>query len=141
MMRPPPRSTLFPSPPLFRPPIILATSAGSPGEAAKCRTLGFSGYLTKPVMGEELIEAIGRVLGGLAVGHVDTFVTRHSMGEDRRRFRVLLAEDDPINRLMILRTLEKRGHYVVAVENGMQVLETLEDESFDIILLDIQMPV
>jgi CheY-like chemotaxis protein len=121
-------------------PIIVLTSAGRTGDAARCRALGISGYLTKPVMGGELLEAIRAVFEGITVGQPNTFVTLHSLREERQRLRLLLAEDNPVNRSMIARMLEKRGHHVRAVEDGRQVLAALEIEQFDLILMDVQMP-
>jgi len=121
-------------------PIILLTSAGRHGDAARCRALGVSGYLTKPVMSEELIGAIRTVFGGHAAGKDDTFVTRHSLQENRSRLRLLLAEDNPVNRGMIAHMLEKRGHFVQGVEDGHDVLQALEAHTFDLILMDVQMP-
>jgi CheY-like chemotaxis protein len=121
-------------------PIIILTSSGQPGDAARCRAQGLSGYLTKPVMSSELLEAIRAIFGGVRAGRPDTFVTRHSLREERGRVRVLLAEDHSVNRIMITRMLEKCGHAVHGVENGRQVLEALEAGEFDLVLMDLQMP-
>jgi CheY-like chemotaxis protein len=67
-------------------------------------------------------------------------VTRHSLREGRSRLRVLLAEDNAVNQLLAVRLLEKCGHEVVVAENGRKALETLDRESFDLVLMDIQMP-
>jgi two-component system, sensor histidine kinase and response regulator len=53
---------------------------------------------------------------------------------------VLLAEDNPVNQRLAARLLEKRGHRVVVAANGLEALEMLERESFDIVLMDVQMP-
>ena len=80
-------------------------------------------------MSRELIEAVQAVFSGLAAGREATFVTRHALNENRSRLRLLLAEDNAINRSMIARMLEKRGHYVHPVEDGRDVLRALEAES------------
>ncbi|MEO5616613.1 MAG: response regulator, partial [Candidatus Eisenbacteria bacterium] len=121
-------------------PIILLTSAGRRGDAARCRMLGIAGYIPKPVMSGELIEAIRAVFEGLAAGQPSTLVTRHSLRESSNRLRLLLAEDNPVNRSMIVRMIEKHGHHVRAVEDGCEALAALEAESFDLILMDVQMP-
>jgi len=64
---------------------------------------------------------------------------RHTR-DSQRPLRVLLAEDNPVNRLVLVRLIEKRGHRVVAVENGREALAALEQDSFDLVLMDIQMP-
>ncbi|AGW14181.1 putative signal transduction histidine kinase with CheB and CheR activity [Megalodesulfovibrio gigas DSM 1382 = ATCC 19364] len=60
--------------------------------------------------------------------------------EDERRLSILVAEDDPVNRVFTVRMAEKLGHRVVAVVNGQEVLEALGTDEFDLILMDIQMP-
>jgi two-component system, sensor histidine kinase and response regulator len=122
-------------------PIIILTSAGRPGDAARCRTMGVSGYLSKPFLGSELLEAIQALFGGIAAGNKDTFVTRHTYRESRSRLRLLLAEDNPVNRVMITHMLEKRGHVVTAVEHGRDALAALDAGAFDLVLMDVQMPV
>jgi CheY-like chemotaxis protein len=70
-------------------------------------------------------------------------VTRHSLREARRKLRILLAEDNPVNQALVMRLLEKRGHTVEVAANGKKVLEALERNSaprFDLILMDMQMP-
>jgi PleD family two-component response regulator len=70
-------------------------------------------------------------------------VTRHSLWEARRKLRILLAEDNPVNQAPVMRLLERRGHTVEVVANGKKVLEALERNSvprFDLILMDMQMP-
>ena len=67
-------------------------------------------------------------------------VTRHSLREERRPLRILLAEDNVVNQKLASRVLEKHGHSVVTAANGRQALERLENESFDLVLMDVQMP-
>ena len=124
----------------LRTPILLLTSVGCAGDAARCRALGIAGYLTKPVTGAELFEAIGTVIGLAGAGRAEALVTRHLLKEDRARLRLLLAEDNAVNRGMIARILEKRGHSVLAVEDGVQVMAALEQETFDVVITDLQMP-
>jgi signal transduction histidine kinase/CheY-like chemotaxis protein/ligand-binding sensor domain-containing protein len=56
------------------------------------------------------------------------------------KLKILLAEDNPINRKLVVRLMDKRGHEVVAVENGLQAVEKVEQERFDLVLMDVQMP-
>jgi two-component system, sensor histidine kinase and response regulator len=121
--------------------VIMLTSAGLRGDAARCRELGIKAYLTKPIKRSSLLQAIKIVLG--SQGEVEenpAVVTIHSLRENRRRLRILLAEDNAVNQILAVRLLEKRGHEVVVAGNGSDALEALEMQIFDVMLMDIQMP-
>jgi signal transduction histidine kinase/DNA-binding response OmpR family regulator len=120
--------------------IIMLTSGGQRGDAAHCRELGLAGYLTKPVGHSELLEAILRVAGENSSESAPVLVTRHSLREVTNPFRILLAEDNLVNQKLAMRVLEKRGYSVDTAGNGIEVLKKLDNESFDLILMDIQMP-
>lgn len=62
------------------------------------------------------------------------------MADAPNGFRILLADDNPLNRDLARRLLEKRGHSVAVVENGREALECLERETFDVVLMDLEMP-
>ena len=121
--------------------VMMLTSAGQAGDAARCRELGVAAYLTKPVAQEELLPAILAVLEErepkMAASRL---VTRHSIRESGRHLRILLAEDNAINQLLATRMLEKQGYAVTLANNGKEALSALEREKFDVVLMDIQMP-
>ena len=102
--------------------------------------LGVAGYLKKPIAGRDLLEAIRAVLGMPTEEREKSLITRHSLRESRRRLHILLAEDNEANRRLGIHLLNKRGHRVVAVENGREVLTALENDHFDLILMDLEMP-
>ncbi len=121
--------------------IMMLTSGGQRGDADRCRQLGISAYLSKPVRQWELREAILRVLGLRPQrGESSRLVTRHSLQETPKRLRILLAEDNAVNRELTLRILSKRGHSVHVAVNGKLAVEALEAQAFDVILMDVQMP-
>jgi PAS domain S-box-containing protein len=120
--------------------IMMLTSAGQRGDAARCRETGLEGYLTKPVGQSELLDAVLRVAGSKRPEAMPVLVTRPSLREEGRSLRLLLAEDNVVNQLLATRLLEKQGHKVVTVGNGRALLERLEKETFDLVLMDIQMP-
>ena len=118
--------------------IILLTSVGQKGDAARCREMGISGYLTKPVKQVELYDAIMMVLGHpTGENHV---ITRHTVHEARNKLDILLAEDNIVNQKLAVKILEKRGHRVVVASNGKKAIQKLEARHFDLILMDVQMP-
>lgn len=123
--------------------IMMLTSAGHRGDAERCQKLGVSAYLLKPIRQSELREAIAKVLGARQQEGMIPLVTRYSLGDARDRseiLRILVAEDNLVNQRLVVRLLEKRGHRVVVAANGKDALEALERETFDIILMDVQMP-
>jgi PAS domain S-box-containing protein len=123
--------------------IMMLTSAGHRGDAERCQKLGVSAYLLKPIRQSELREAIAKVLGAREQEGMIPLVTRYSLSDARDRseiLRILVAEDNLVNQRLVVRLLEKRGHRVVVAINGKEALAALEKESFDIVLMDVQMP-
>jgi CheY-like chemotaxis protein len=123
--------------------ITMLTSGGQREDAARCKDLGVAGYLLKPIRQSELQRAISKVLGAKREESTAPLVTCRSL-EDAARMgsplRLLVAEDNAVNQLLLTRLLEKRGHHVVVVATGRAALEALEKESYDLVLMDIQMP-
>jgi PAS domain S-box-containing protein len=119
-------------------PVVAIPVAGERGDAARFRTAGVAAYLTKPVSPGELLDAVRLVTSNRM--RPDVLVTKHWLRERRPRLRLLLADDSPTNRMLAVRLLEKRGHQVVAVENGLQAVEAVQESSFDAVLMDVQMP-
>jgi two-component system, sensor histidine kinase and response regulator len=120
--------------------IIMLTSAGERGDASRCVNLGIAAYLLKPIKQSELLFTLSQVLHGPQRLEGQTLITRHSIRESKLRLRVLLAEDNPVNQKVASKMLERMGHTVSIAENGLEVLSALEKQSFDLILMDIQMP-
>jgi two-component system sensor histidine kinase/response regulator len=123
--------------------IMMLTSAGHRGDAARCQALGISAYLLKPIRQSELKVAIARILGAAEHNDELPLITRYSLGdagEASRSLRILLAEDNPVNQRLAVRMLEKRGHRVAVSCNGREALEALAADAFDLILMDVQMP-
>jgi two-component system, sensor histidine kinase and response regulator len=87
-----------------------------------------------------LLDAILTSLGASSPVRAGQLVTVHSMRENRRPLRILLAEDNVVNQTLATRLLEKRGHSVVLAVNGREAVDTWKRERFDLILMDVQMP-
>ena len=123
--------------------IMMLTSAGHRGDAARCQELGVSAYLLKPIRQSELREAIARVLGARGQNGAIPLITRYSLGDARDPdtiLRILVAEDNLVNLQLATRLLEKRGHRVAVAGNGREALDAIEKEDFDLVLMDVQMP-
>ncbi len=119
--------------------IMMLTSAGHLGDAARCRELGISAYLVKPIRQGELLQAICNVLN-LSTQKKAPLVTRHTLRELRNRSRILLAEDNAINQALAVRLLEKRGYMVSVAVNGRETLAAYDNNNIDLVLMDVQMP-
>jgi PAS domain S-box-containing protein len=121
--------------------VIMLTSAGRRGDAAKCRELGISGYLVKPVKQADILDAVMLALGRPRTIKGETAViTSHTLREVREMLKILLAEDNPVNQKLAVKILERRGYSVVIAENGAAAVGLWEKDPFDLILMDVQMP-
>ncbi|MBT8212898.1 MAG: response regulator, partial [Acidimicrobiia bacterium] len=117
-------------------PVVLLTSSGQRGDAARCRDLGIPAYLTGTPTSRDLIDTFAEVLVG-----TPTLITRHWLRERRKSLRVLIADDSPTNRMLATLMLEKEGHSVVGTVNGADAVAALTREPFDVVLMDVHMPV
>jgi two-component system sensor histidine kinase/response regulator len=121
--------------------IMMLTSAGHQGDAARCRELGVAAYLLKPIRQSELCEAIARTVGAHVQEDAPPVITRFSVQLDpTTSLHILLAEDNLVNQRLAMRLLEKRGHQVVVAANGREALQALAKETFDLVFMDVQMP-
>ena len=120
--------------------LLMLSSAGQRGDAARCREVGISGYLSKPVTQSELREAILTAVGASRTPERQALVTRHLLRESQRRLRILLVEDNPVNRRLATAVLAKHGHSTAEALDGIEALEALAREDFDVVLMDVEMP-
>jgi CheY-like chemotaxis protein len=120
---------------------MMLSSAGQRGDAARCRELGVSVYLTKPIKQSDLLDAIVTALHASSAEPRKLLLRPQlPVPETRQRLRILLAEDNVINQRVATGILAKRGHSIVVAGNGKEALAALEQEAFDLLLMDIQMP-
>ena len=124
--------------------IILLTSASRSGDTQRCRELGVSSHLMKPVKQSALLDAIA-VAVGLAVMEdrpLKPSSTPEQQGGEAgfKPLQVLLAEDNPVNQKFAVRVLEKKGHNVEVANNGKEALDAWRNGTCDVILMDVQMP-
>jgi two-component system sensor histidine kinase/response regulator len=121
---------------------VMLTSGGQRGDGQRCKELGIAAYLIKPIQQSDLLEALLRVLGSRPdAAKPVQLVTRHSLREARMPLRILLAEDNVVNQRLAVRLLEKQGHMVFLASDGVKALEAMEKDSFDLVFMDVQMPV
>jgi CheY-like chemotaxis protein len=121
--------------------VLMLSSSGLRGDGERCRQVGIAAYLTKPFKQSELLDAILTALGTLPQSEPDPkLITRHSLRESGNSLRILVAEDNAVNQMLALRLLEKRGHKVRVAANGKLALEYLDQDLYDLVLMDVQMP-
>jgi signal transduction histidine kinase/DNA-binding response OmpR family regulator len=122
--------------------IMMLTSLDQDSQLARCNDLGLDVYLVKPVGQSELLAAIRVVLGTKSREKAAAVEATPRVAEtSARRLNILLVEDNHINQRLALGVLEKRGHTVEVAGNGRLAVESLEQKRFDIVLMDVQMPV
>jgi len=121
--------------------IMMLTSGGQGSDAARCRELGVAAYLIKPVRKVELLQSILDAMGMRSPEQSNAPIMNLALAtENHRHLRILLAEDNAVNQRLAARLLEKRGYAVVVAGTGKEALSRLKEQSFDLVLMDIQMP-
>ncbi len=122
--------------------IVMVSSGGRPGDAARSREIGIAGFLTKPATPTELRDVLARVLQPAPTGEASAeSVTRPLIKERPHARKVLLVEDNPVNQAVAEGMLLKLGYDVCVVQHGQEALERLDAEPFDLVFMDMQMPV
>ncbi|MCW5890813.1 MAG: response regulator [bacterium] len=128
-------------PTLATTPLVVLSSAGLCPDAERARELGVAAYLTKPVKSGDLLRAVQQATGAAAPSSAAALAAAAPPLEPPERpFDVLLAEDNPVNRLVAVKLLERLGHRVTAVEDGVAAVEALGARRYDVVLMDVQMP-
>ena len=129
-------------------PLILLTALGKRGDGKLAQHAGFNGYLTKPIRHQQLQQCLLMILGSdqqapsSTTSPSTTLITRHTVEEARaqKQIHILLAEDNVVNQKVAVRMLQKIGYRVDVVENGQEAVEAIDRTSYDLVLMDCQMP-
>jgi signal transduction histidine kinase/CheY-like chemotaxis protein len=125
--------------------VMMLSSSGEYGDHARCAELGIAVYLTKPVYAGDLLAAIERAVGvkpsAAALPGVKSAAGGLALGAEGPRARILLVEDNVVNQQVASRLLTRRGHHVTIAPDGSEALARLDQETFDLVLMDLQMPV
>jgi PAS domain S-box-containing protein len=128
---------------LRRTPIVMLTSAGHPDEVTRCRRMGIAAHLVKPVKQSDLLDTFVMLFGASARRPRRRASAAKASQQAGHALRVLVAEDNQVNRKLVTTLLEKRGHDVSAVENGRAAVTSIDAAgpgAFDVVLMDLQMP-
>ncbi|HEY7496876.1 MAG TPA: response regulator [Vicinamibacterales bacterium] len=121
------------------PTIMMLTSSDRIGDAARCRKMGIATYLVKPVRQSALRQAIVKAISRPAASAEQSSSARKPV-EKGPALRILLAEDNVVNQKVAIGILEKAGHTVTVANNGVEALSALGALTFDLVLMDMQMP-
>lgn len=123
---------------------IMLTSLAVKGDAQRMQEAGFNAYLTKPIKTRQLTDCLKMAVGKTTEKNPDSqILTRFSVMEQYniRKARLLVVEDNVVNQKVALKMLEKSGFHADAVSNGREALDSLRRIPYDLVLMDIQMPV
>jgi two-component system sensor histidine kinase/response regulator len=123
--------------------IMMLTSGGQGDDSVRCEKLGVATCLLKPIRESDLRGAIARALAGIPGNGGIPCTTRpasKNQPDPADALRILVAEDNPVNQLLLTRLLEKRGHSVKVAGNGRLALDCTEEVSYDLLFMDVQMP-
>jgi signal transduction histidine kinase/CheY-like chemotaxis protein len=121
--------------------IMMLTSSGQKADAAKCRDIGINAYLIKPVRRMDLRRAILSTMDSTYRSSERPAIRQAAMQQfPCRKLSVLLVEDNVVNQCVARKILENRGHTVTVAAHGREALDLIESHSFNLILMDVQMP-
>lgn len=126
-------------------PIAMLTSVGNLGDGKRCKEAGIRCYLTRPVSEDDLRQALQLLMDCARKGNFESvggLITKHTIVETfRKTARILLAEDYPVNQQVARMHLDGAGYQVDVAENGRQAVDAFMRNPYDLILMDVQMPV
>jgi signal transduction histidine kinase/DNA-binding response OmpR family regulator len=124
--------------------VMMLSSADQQRGRARCREIGINTYLIKPIKPSALLNAIRSALGARPVEEpimpIIPIISSGLQIRPPKSLRVLIAEDNPVNQMLAVRLLQRHGHSTVIAANGRKALATLEQQEFDLVLMDVQMP-
>ncbi|NRA39004.1 MAG: response regulator [Planctomycetes bacterium] len=138
--------------------LIMLTSIGSRGDGKRFADKGFAAYLLKPVQQEQLMESLMYAWAASKESSDSALITQHIIeeqkvinqlnkvessqysGTDGKPIKILVAEDNIPNQTLIQKVLEKKGHEVCIVDTGLECLNQYENHDYDVIFMDVQMP-
>ncbi len=127
------------NPELAQSKLMMLSSAGAPEDTGQLMDAGIIRCMTKPVKAPDLLDAISRVLSAAPTPQATSTSPAGQSSPPISR-RILVAEDGPVNQKVAINLLERRGHDVVLVENGAEAVAAVEEGSFDVVLMDVEMP-
>jgi GAF domain-containing protein/CheY-like chemotaxis protein/HPt (histidine-containing phosphotransfer) domain-containing protein len=123
------------------PPLVLFTSLGR--REARAESEGFAAYLNKPIKPSQLFDALVSVLADQPAQVIQRAAVRVEFDPEMARrhpLRILLAEDNVVNQKLALRLLAQMGYRADLAANGLEAIDAVERQTYDVVLMDVQMP-
>jgi len=125
--------------------LVFMSSISNRGDAGRLKNIGFNAFLPKPIPQKDLYDCLAQVMGiktDKKSEDSDSLITRHSINEDRKKsVKLLLVEDNHTNRIVARAIFGKLGYTIDEAVNGLEAIEILEKKAYDIVFMDIQMPI
>jgi two-component system sensor histidine kinase/response regulator len=123
--------------------VLLSSPRRTPGPD-RSLLLGAHALVSKPVMASTLLETIQALLNDVCLPEEPAVAPLEAHQAvppiPVRSLRILLAEDNAVNRKLVTRMLERAHHSVRSVDDGRKALAAMAEETFDVVLMDVQMP-
>ncbi len=124
--------------------LIMMDAQVKPGEADRLIEIGFAGYLTKPIKQSMLFDCLQTIFSGAELSSArgrQRLISVPPISDDQKKaVRILVAEDNAVNRKVASKLLDKLGYRADTVSNGKEVLRVLQSAEYDLVLMDCQMP-
>lgn len=121
-------------------PVTLVVPSGREGDEPRCREAGVKGYVGKPTDPGVLVDVVKATVAASRAGDTDTLITSDSLGATRPSMKILVVDDVETNLVLTVRMLSERGHQAIPVRNGVEAIDAFEQERYDVVLMDLQMP-
>jgi CheY-like chemotaxis protein len=131
------------NPPATRVPIVMLTSKRKPGDNKNIERIGAAGYIETPIVRADLLRLIWDLLpdSQMAATPAPAGISDTSKGDAQRGLKILVAEDSADNRVLVEAYLHRTAHHLTFVDDGQKAVDRLTMEHFDLVLMDMQMPV
>ncbi len=120
--------------------VMILSSGPTAEHRARAREMKVASYLTKPIRQSTLFDAIATAIGPVERVAAPAAPPAVGQGQAVRPLQVLLADDNPVNQMTATTMLEKLGHTVMVANNGRQAIDKINEQRFDIVFMDVQMP-
>jgi two-component system, sensor histidine kinase and response regulator len=121
-------------------PVTLLVPSAREGDEPRCREAGVKGYVEKPTPPGVLADVVKATIAATRAGDTNTLFTADSLLAGRPSMKILVVDDVETNLALTVRMLSERGHVATAVRSGIEAIDAFEQYSFDVVLMDLQMP-